>query len=634
MTRAVREDLRSAGWRILTQRGWIVNALVPRDARIPRSPYIWSVSFGARVGTDTTPPTGQGGTTGSSGLLAAYGFQSPPVGITTATAPNGDIVFAASFNVNWARQIPAGLPVTLLIGAEDAAGNVVPVSVTSVASSGGIVSYVTSGSSDSPGFGLTQANLWALEFTADEPLSAGHVLTLTLSDGAVLPVSLPAFTGSATALSRLTGPELADLSGASTLTPNAPSGPSIAIFAYGAVPSEQDLASLLATEDLPDPHVQDLYEDGASPDMASNPEDAMEVNEDLQAVASVAPGANLVEYVYPPNDPNDALLEMLTALSENPGPVRVATISYGWYDPDPSALVAAADACAAEGITVIVASGDQGAYAGSGGSVGVADLDSDPTVLSVGGLVLAAPAVLNGPGDGPTMTGEPIAAAWGGDFIEALSPTAQQAYLAPNEASTGGYGSAPVPTWEAWALPPTATGNGVPVIANLAGMPGLLGISSGQEIGLGGTSLSAPVTAALLTDLEGTLHLDGLGALPPQIFRVAQEDPGLFTQAQWGSNGAYAVTSSVSGSWNPVTGFGLLDWGGLAQVLASGTSPPSLRPYQVEITINGSFDIIQLPTMPAGTYRLVESVVLNGVTVTLPPVTVTVTSTGQVTLGT
>jgi len=224
----------------------------------------------------------------------------------------------------------------------------------------------------------------------------------------------------------------------------------------------------------------------------------------------------------------------------------------------------------AEGITVVDASGDEGAWnTGSDpGPVGLDSLEQISSVLSVGGLDLAAPATLDQNGNVTAITGPAIAKAWGGDYLNGRPTADAQAYTAQNAASTGGYSTTtPIPSWQASFLPTGAPGFGVPILSALAGEPGMAGILSGQSVIFGGTSLAAPLTAGWLADAEARLALSstGLGNINPLLFHLAAADPAAFTQALWGSNGVYRVTTAISGSWNPVTGLGLINWGRFIQ---------------------------------------------------------------------
>lgn len=608
LLKAAEASMARTGWRVVSQHGLVTDVVAARGPRatVPVSRFIWSVAGASPVravpqGVTTTsvrttsrPVAARAHVRRRSrkvhrvsahlsiapSLLAPYGFRVSPTWGTSEQEANGDTVFVVSFNPLLAAGgpgVPAGLPVNLVVGAVNPQGTPVPVTVTSVSDrQNALVAY-----GNGIAFPGTQNTLWQVTVAAAQAIVTPDTLSLGIGGGGTLSVQLPTFTGPATALGPLTGPELADLSGAGGILAGAASSsaPTVAIYDQGQAPNLSDLSRLMSQEGLTPPVVTVNYEDGATAQTTtSNQSQVDETTEDIEAVASVAPGVHIAEYVYPNHDPGDPLVNLLTLLSQGgQGNVRIATFSYGFYGEDAATVATLASACAAEGITLVKGSGDQGAWetTPSARFQGVDALDSAPSALSVGGLDLASPGTIAGNGNTAAVTGATIAKAWGGDYLNALSAADAQAYVAPNAASTGGFGSSPVPTWQAGFLPAGATGIGVPDIANLAGEPGLLGIQGGQTVSEGGTSLAAPVTAGLLADLEGTLGIGqkGLGAVGPLLFDAAKTDPQIFTQALWGANGIYSVTSSTPGSWNPVTGLGLLDWGAMAAAYPALTAP-------------------------------------------------------------
>lgn len=598
LLKAAKASMARTGWRIVAEHGLVTDVVAARGpkAKMPVSRYIWSVAGAspARAVPEGITLTAAGRVAALSGtsrrgaravshkvrrtaalppvpasVLAPYGFRLSPTWGTSTLEANGDTAFVVSFNpllTAGGAGVPAGLPVNLVVGAVNPQGVPVPVTVTSVSDAQNALVAYGNGSA----FPGTQGTLWQVTVAGAQAVGAGDTLRLGLDIGSALSATLPAFTGRATALGPLTGPQLADLSDASSILAgaSAPDAPTVAIYDQGEAPNLADLDNLMAREGLAAPVVTVEYEDGATAQTTTTSQSEIEeTTEDIEAVASVAPGVHIVEYVYPDNDPGDPLVNLLTLLSQGgPGSVgvRIATFSYGFYGEDAATLATLASACAAEGITLVKGSGDQGAWetAPSARFQGVDAMDSAPAVLSVGGLDIASSGNIAGNGNTTSVTGSAIVKAWGGDYLNALPVTDAQAYVAPNAASTGGYGSSPVPVWQAAFLPADAAGIGVPDLANLAGEPGLLGIQGGQTVSEGGTSLAAPVTAGLLADMEGTLGIGqkGLGAVGPLVFDAAKSDPQIFTQALWGGNGIYSVTSSAPGSWNPVTGLGLLHW--------------------------------------------------------------------------
>ena len=78
------------------------------------------------------------------------------------------------------------------------------------------------------------------------------------------------------------------------------------------------------------PTVSYQYFDGATASMI-NSGDAVESNLDIQAIASVDPGATIDEYVYPASTDTDTFVAMLTTLSQQTS-IKIASFfcfSYG-----------------------------------------------------------------------------------------------------------------------------------------------------------------------------------------------------------------------------------------------------------------------------------------------------------------
>ncbi len=606
LTKEARQALAEAGWKITGQTTLTLSAQVDTGphVKIPVSPAIYAVS--GINGGGTVVPQAQASTpplrrltqstvsvrpdvTDSTAALAPYSFASAPVLSSKFTSSNGEIFSVLSFNPAITASLPAGLPFNLVLTAQNSAGT--PLAVASVSnvqdSLNNVASYGTG-----QVFPGSHNTLWQLELvglgasTQNDTLSA----TVTLANGTTQNVSfsLPPFTGSATALFPLTGKQISDLLGAGALYERALSAtpPPVAILTVGPAPSLTDLSTLMSQEGLPTPPVT-FHDEGpkASATQADSP-NQLESALDLQAVASSAPGAPIEDYLYSPSDTADPLTSFLSLLAQADGP-KIATVSYGFYGENTSTLTTLINACTAEGITLVFASGDEGAYASaSGTSLGLPDTDSQPGVLTVGGINLAATATFANNGTMTSLQGPAILKAWGGDYLDGLPLPTLEAYLAENNASTGGYGSAPVPSWQTASLPSSATGIGVPDISSLAGIPDFQGVYGGSPAVFGGTSLAAPLTAGWLADLESVngIGTAGLGNITPLLFQTAQQHPDDFLQALWGSNGVYQVTSSQSGTWNPVTGLGVPLWDSLAEAWVSKpVSQLQLVPSQTEV---------------------------------------------------
>lgn len=583
MIRVAENHMRTAGWTVTAHQGLVITARVPGASAhpgLPVDPDIWSMTgFSAhglirpaaapiphRIPAESSPRVASTSSSVPNFSLAGANFHQPPVVLQQTTESNGDVVSVMSWNPLVKTTVPAGLPVNLFVTVEDPEGNFLPISNVGNLndSNNSLVSY---GASSMPASSNT---LWQLPIAAWQDIAAGDLLTLTvtLADGTALNASfpLPSFTGNSTVLTPLDAQQINTLSGIQSM-PSSPGG--LALFAIGTPPSLQDLSLYLdqnTTASTAMPSVTFEYEDGATAHEYGQAADTEESQLDLEGAAGAAPGAPIYEYVYPENDSNDPLISYLTDLSQQTS-AKVASLSYGFFGEDPTTLTTLMNALTAEGITLVEASGDQGAWDGGSdpGPAGLSSLEQIPSVLSVGGVDLAAPAKTDSAGNTLAINGPVIADAWGGDFLNGIPTNVAQAYTNLNAASSGGYSTTtPIPSWQAGFLPPGSPGFGVPTLASMAGFPGMSGYLQGQNVLFGGTSLAAPLTAGWLDETEKALDLTptGMGDVNPLLYQAASADPSLFTQALWGQDGVYSVTDTASGSWNPMTGLGMLNWGG------------------------------------------------------------------------
>ncbi|AEJ39614.1 peptidase S8/S53 subtilisin kexin sedolisin [Sulfobacillus acidophilus TPY] len=568
--------LTAAGWSVTGVAGFIMKATIshPNHAGMPVSPAIWAVSGLLPHGLIRPQATK---ITTLSAPLANLGFNEPPAVIQQTRDSAGDIISVLSWNPHMASQVPAGLPLNIFVMAQTSIGTPIAIShvdqITDTNSNLGVA-----GAQAMPG---TQNTLWQVPIAGFTAQPAGDIvqIAVTLANGetATANFTLPAITGNATILSPFTPSQVDQVDGWSTFPANTPP---VAVLTIGQPPSLADLSATLTQSQWSPPGVTFHYEDGASNNETGTANEYTEAELDLEAVASAAPHSPIEEYVYPDSDPNDPLVGFLTQLTQQTA-AKIASLSYGFYGEDPATLSSLMNILTAEGVTVVQASGDQGAWNGGSdpGPAGLSQLEQIPSVLSVGGLDTAAPATLDANGNVVNINGPAIFKAWGGDYMNGLPPAVAQAYTSQNAASSGGYSTTiPVPSWESPFLPANASGFGVPIIAAPAGAPGFSGYQGGQQAIFGGTSLAAPLTAGWLADAETLMGTSqsGMGNINPLLFQTAQAHPSLFTQALWGSNGVYSVTSPSPGSWNPVTGLGMVNWSGLA--LADATSPASVTP--------------------------------------------------------
>ena len=331
-------------------------------------------------------------------------------------------------------------------------------------------------------------------------------------------------------------------------------GQAIAVIELGGGYSDSDLDAYFGGLGIPVPSITAVGVDGGSNDPGSDPNGAdMEVALDIDVIGAAAPGAAQRVYFAPNSDSGfiDAISEAAQAA---PAPIAIS-ISWGqsedsWTAQGRAAMDSAMADAAALGITVCVASGDNG----SGDAVddGQPHVDfpaSSPHALGCGGTrLLADPA-----------TG-------------VISSEVVWNETAAGEGAGGGGVSDQyaLPSWQADAgVPPRAGrlavpraqgragGRGVPDVAgNADPVTGYQIYSGGQAQVVGGTSAVAPLWAALTSRLaEATGQRFGL----IQTLLYAGVAPGVsmagFRDITGGNNGAY----TAGPGWDACSGLGSPD---------------------------------------------------------------------------
>lgn len=269
-----------------------------------------------------------------------------------------------------------------------------------------------------------------------------------------------------------------------------------------------------------------------SPGKPSGPDG--EVMLDIEVAAAVAPGANIVAY-FAPNTDQGFIDGVSTAVHDSTNKPSVLSISWGgpestWTEQAVTALDQACQAAATLGVTITVASGDDGSTDGvSGGGNNVDFPASSPHVLACGGTKLVA--------SGTTITSE---TAWN--------------ELSLNEGATGGGVSTlfPLPTWQANSnVPAPATssgGRGVPDVAGDADpTTGYTVRVDGETTTIGGTSAVAPLWAGLIA-LANAANGQDAGFVNPALYG----DPKALRDITSGNNGAF----SAGPGWDACTGLG------------------------------------------------------------------------------
>ncbi len=256
---------------------------------------------------------------------------------------------------------------------------------------------------------------------------------------------------------------------------------------------------------------------------------------DIEVAAAVAQGARIVVYFTPNTDQGfiDAIAHAIHDSTYNPS---VISISWGsaevnWTAQAMSALDAACQSAAALGITITVASGDNGSSdAVTDGKNHVDFPASSPHVLACGGTNLQ--------GSGCDITAETV---WNAQ---------------PQGGATGGGVSNvfPLPTWQSGSGVPKPTnpagGRGVPDVAGDADPASGYNVRvDGKTFVIGGTSAVAPLWAGLIA-IANQQNGKSAGFLQPSIY--AAKGKAAFHDITQGNNGNF----KAGPGWDACTGLG------------------------------------------------------------------------------
>lgn len=275
-----------------------------------------------------------------------------------------------------------------------------------------------------------------------------------------------------------------------------------------------------------------------------------EVQLDIEVVGAVAPGAKIVVY-FAPNTSQGFQDALTTAIHDKTHKPSVISISWGgpestWTAQSMIAFDSAAQDAAALGVSICVASGDNGS--GDGVTDGANHVDfpsSSPHVLACGGTSLQSA--------NQTITSETV---WNDG--------------ADGGAAGGGYSNQfPLPSWQAAAgiKPPSGGGRGVPDVSGDADPEtGYNVLVDGQSFVIGGTSAVAPLWSALIALINQKLGRP-LGFLQPTLYGIPQSD-GAFRDIVSGSNGAFPAGPG----WDAASGLGSPQGQKLLQALSKSSS--------------------------------------------------------------
>ena len=316
-------------------------------------------------------------------------------------------------------------------------------------------------------------------------------------------------------------------SNAAGLTGN---GTTIAIVdAYGDPLLRYDISAFDNITGLPAINLQTIYMNNTP--NAYNQSWAIETALDVEWAHASAPGAKIILVIS-----QDAQSSLTDALSYVISKHISNIISLSWGQAESSVGTGSMGSensmfrlAAQEGITVLAASGDLGAYDGTK-TLSVNFPASDPYVLGVGGTSL------------DYNQGKYVETAWGGN------------QSGTSYGSGGGYSEYyNSPYWQS-SSGINATARGVPDVAADANKEtGVLLIADGKSFVAGGTSLATPIWAGIVSRIDQKLGYS-VGYLNPILYQIYRSPlyRTSFNEVTSGGNGYYRAGPG----WNPVTGIG------------------------------------------------------------------------------
>jgi kumamolisin len=358
-------------------------------------------------------------------------------------------------------------------------------------------------------------------------------------------------------------------------------GQTIGIIELGGGYRPQDITTYFKGLGIPEPTVIPVSVDGAknSPTNANSADG--EVVLDIQVAGAAAPGAKLVVYFAPNDRTSKGFLDALTKATHDTQN-NVSIISISWGGPElpkgnsfQTQFDQALQSAALLGITVLVASGDNGAAdVGPQEWDGKAHVDfpsASPFILSCGGTRLIA---LNG-------------------VIEKESVWNQNSADVKDDSfgSGGGgvSGAFPLPAYQGKAGVPTSLnpkgfkGRGIPDVTG-DGDPasGYKVLVDGQSLQFGGTSAVAPLWAALIARINQKLK-GRVGFINPQLYAMAASS-GAFHDITVGNNRtSYKKFNNVgydaAAGWDACSGLGSPNGAVLAGLLkVAKQQTPAAKP--------------------------------------------------------
>jgi kumamolisin len=287
---------------------------------------------------------------------------------------------------------------------------------------------------------------------------------------------------------------------------------------------------------------------------------------DIEVAGAVAPKAKLAVY-FAPNTNQGFVQAISDAAHDSVNKPSVISISWGgpesaWRASDRTAMNNALRDASLMGVTVTVASGDNGSTDGAGDGQAHVDFPgSSPFALACGGTRLE--------GSGSTISEEVV---WDDG---------------PDSATGGGVSDAfPMPAYQNGAGVPTSissrgfAGRGVPDVAgNADPNSGYKVRVDGSDTVVGGTSAVAPLWAGLIALINQKIGKPA-GLLNPLLYSSVSAAEG-FRDITSGSNGDF----SAGDGWDPCTGLGSPIGSKILESLSNGSAPNNTPPAKKPVHV-------------------------------------------------
>jgi subtilase family serine protease len=325
----------------------------------------------------------------------------------------------------------------------------------------------------------------------------------------------------------------------------------IGIITQGSMtPTITDLKSFASSAGYPVPPVSVITVGGSSSDTSGEDE----WNMDSQSSLAAAGGTihSMLLYTAPTLSDSALTADYNKVVSDNLA--KVINVSLGECETSAksSGVEASNDqifqTAVAQGQTFSVSSGDSGSYECGGSTSQQSYPAVSPYVMSLGGTTLSS--------SGGTWQSETV---W-------------SCTTSTNCANSGGTGGGPsttenAPSWQTAAgVLGTSTKRGVPDIAfDASPNSGALVLVNGQQVQIGGTSLSAPLFTGFYTRIQAA-NGNSLPFPASTLYQGAAANPSWFHDVTSGSNGGFSAKTG----WDYTTGYGSLIVANFAQAFSGG----------------------------------------------------------------